>query len=119
MSAASRTPWLSRSAKVSFHLSDLPRAFDGYKMLFVSDLHLDGLDGLTEKIIEIVRQTPADLCVLGGDFRMETYGPFVAGFARRSVWSEIRAKDGILGVLGNHDCPEIVDSLRDTGLPFL
>ena len=106
--------------EVSFHLADLPRAFDGYKILFLSDLHLDGLEGLTEKLIEIVRQTPADLCILGGDFRMETYGPFVAGLRETlRLIPEIRAKDGILGVLGNHDCLEIVDSLRGHGVTFL
>ena len=106
--------------EVSFHLSDLPRAFDGYKILFLSDLHLDGLEGLTEKTIEIVRQSPADLCILGGDFRMETYGPFAAGLRETlRLIPEIRAKDGILGVLGNHDCLEIVDSLKGHGVTFL
>ena len=64
--------------EISFHLCGLPPAFNGYRILFLSDLHLDGLDGLTDRVIEIVRQTPADLCVLGGDFRMETYGSFTA-----------------------------------------
>ena len=106
--------------EVSFHFSDLPPAFDGYKVLFISDLHLDGLDGLTEKIIQIIRQTPADLCILGGDFRMETYGPFEAALCQlRLVLPEISAKDGILGVLGNHDCPEILDPLKKLGVAFL
>ncbi len=106
--------------EVSFDFGDLPPAFDGYRVLFVSDLHLDGLDGLTEKIIEMVRQTPADLCVLGGDFRMQNYGPFAAAFRETlRIIPEIRAKDGILGVLGNHDCPEIVDLLKGHGVTFL
>ena len=84
--------------EVSFHFCDLPPAFDGYKVLFLSDLHLDGLDGLTEKVIQIIRQTPADMCILGGDFRMETYGPFAAALSQlRLLLPEIRAKDGILG----------------------
>jgi hypothetical protein len=106
--------------EVSFHFSDLPPAFDGYKVLFLSDLHLDGLDGLTEEVIRIIRQTPVDMCILGGDFRMRTYGPFAAALCQlRLLLPEIRAKDGILGVLGNHDCLEIVDSLKDLGVSFL
>jgi predicted MPP superfamily phosphohydrolase len=106
--------------EVSFHFSDLPPAFDAYKILFLTDLHLDGLDGLTEKVIQIIRQTPADMCILGGDFRMETSGPFEAALCQlRLVLPEIRAKDGIFGVLGNHDCPEILDSLKELGVAFL
>jgi hypothetical protein len=105
---------------VSFTLPDLPPAFDGYKILFLTDLHLDGLDGLTEKAIEIIRQTPADMCILGGDFRMRTYGTFDAALHRlKLLLPEVRAADGILGVLGNHDCPEIVDALKESGVAFL
>ncbi len=83
-------------------------------------MHIDGLDGLTEKLVEIVRETPVELCILGGDFRMNTYGPFTAALREmRRLLPEIRAKDGILGVLGNHDCLEIVDSLREQGVTFL
>ncbi len=47
--------------EVSFHFPDLPPAFDGYKLLFLADPHLDCIDGLTEKIIEIVRQDSGGL----------------------------------------------------------
>jgi hypothetical protein len=105
---------------VSFHFYDLPPAFDDYKILLLTDLHLDGLDGLTEKLVEIVQRAPVDLCILGGDFRMETYGPFDAALDRlRLLLPAIRTRDGIVGVLGNHDCPEIVGSLKDLGVTFL
>ncbi len=106
--------------EVPFHLCGLPPAFNGYKILFLSDLHIDGLDGLTERIIEIVRETPVDMCILGGDFRMNTYGHFTDAFRELGrLLPEIRAKDGIFGVLGNHDCLEIVDALKGKGVSFL
>ena len=106
--------------EVAFHFPDLPRAFDGYRILFLSDLHLDGLPGLTEKAIEIIRSTPADMCILGGDLRMETYGPFTAALEQMNLLlPEIKASDGILGVLGNHDCPDIVEDLQELGVRFL
>lgn len=106
--------------EVSFHCRDLPPAFDGYKILFLTDLHLDGLDGVTEKTIEIISQTPADLCVLGGDLRMRTYGPFnEALYQLRLLLPQVRANDGVLAVIGNHDCLEIIDSLKDSGVTFL
>jgi hypothetical protein len=106
--------------EVSFHCRDLPPAFEGYKILFLTDLHLDGLDGLTEKAIELISQTPADLCVLGGDFRMRTYGPFDEALHQlRLLIPRVSANDGVLGVIGNHDCLEIIDSLKDLGVTFL
>jgi uncharacterized protein len=106
--------------EISFSFPDLPPAFDNYKILLLTDLHLDGIDGLTEKIMEIVRETPADLCILGGDFRMETYGPFAeALFHLHKLLPTVQAKDGIVGILGNHDCLEIVDSLQKDGITFL
>jgi hypothetical protein len=118
--AGKRNALAIEKREVSFNLLDLPPAFDGYKILFLTDLHLDGLDGLTEKAVEIIRQTPADICILGGDFRMKTYGPFDAALHQLSLLlPEIRSKDGILGVLGNHDCPEIVGALKEMGVTFL
>ncbi len=106
--------------EVTFHFHDLPAAFDGYRILFLSDLHLDGLPGLTERAVQILRETPSDLCILGGDFRMNTYGPFTPALRQMSLLlPEIQAKDGILGVLGNHDCPEIVETLKQMGVKFL
>ncbi|MCE5243558.1 MAG: CDP-archaeol synthase [Syntrophobacteraceae bacterium] len=106
--------------RFSLAFPDLPESFDGYRVLFLSDLHLDGLDGITEAVIAAVKDHPVDLCILGGDFRMETYGPFDKALARlRRIIPHIRAKDGILAVVGNHDCLEIVEPLRNDGITFL
>lgn len=107
-----------RNMTLSFQ--DLPPAFDGYTILFLSDLHLDGLEGLTERLIEIVKVLPVDLCILGGDYRMEVSGPFAEALSRlRKLVREIRAKDGIYAVLGNHDCLEMVEPLRESGIRVL
>ena len=104
----------------TFSFPDLPEAFDGYEMLFLSDLHLDGLEGITEATIEAVKDHPVDLCILGGDLRMETHGPFDKALESfRKLLPHIRAKDGILAVMGNHDCLEIVEPLRNEGITFL
>lgn len=106
--------------ETTFSFPDLPSAFDNYKILLLTDLHLDGVDGLTEKLMEMVREMSVDLCILGGDFRMEIYGAFAEAMARlRRLLPAIRANDGIIGILGNHDCLEIVDSLQKDGIVFL
>jgi hypothetical protein len=105
---------------VELHFPDLPPAFDGYTILFLSDLHLDGLDGLTEKLVEKIRGLNVDLCLLGGDFRMETFGSFKEALRlTREAISFISAKDGVYAILGNHDCPEIVGPLGENGVRFL
>lgn len=106
--------------EVAFDFPDLPQAFDGYRILFLVDLHLDGLEGLVEKLQNILREIPADLCVLGGDYRMETYGPFDEALHQlRMLLPEIRTADGVYAILGNHDCVEIVETLREDGINFL
>jgi uncharacterized protein len=106
--------------EIIFSFPDLPPAFDNFKILMLTDLHLDGVDGLTERLMGIVRQIPVDLCILGGDFRMEIYGSFAEAQLRlRKLLPSIRAADGIIGILGNHDCLEIVDSLKEDGITFL
>jgi predicted MPP superfamily phosphohydrolase len=106
--------------ELELFFTDLPPGFDGYKVLFLTDLHLDGLPGLTEKLQNLVKDLQVDLCILGGDFRMETYGPFTKALELLNrIIPTIRARDGIIGILGNHDCPEIITPLRRSGVEFL
>lgn len=108
------------TCEVQLTFPDLPPSFDGYRVLFLSDLHLDGLDGLTETLQPIVRSLPADLCIIGGDLRMQTYGPFDEALSRfRALLPCIRAQDGIYGILGNHDCTEIIEPLSENGIRYL
>jgi hypothetical protein len=105
---------------LSFSFKQLPEAFDQYKILFMSDLHLDGLDGLTERLIEIVRKQPVDLCLLGGDYRMEMYGQFQKANEKLGrLVQHIQARDGVFGILGNHDCIEIAPDLEDSNVCML
>ncbi len=109
-----------KTTRITFHFPTLPSAFDDYTILFLSDLHLDGLDGLTERVWELVRHHPVDLCLLGGDFRMEHHGPFSEALARlRCLLPAIRARDGIIGIMGNHDCLEMMEPLEESGVTVL
>lgn len=105
---------------VVFHFPDLPPSFDNYTILFFSDLHLDGLKGLTDRLLNIVTNLQVDLCILGGDFRMETHGPFAPALEELCrVLPVISARDGIYGILGNHDCIEMIEPLGKLGVKFL
>lgn len=106
--------------EIPFRFPDLPSSFQNYTILYMSDLHLDGLRGLDRRLLELVDGLEVDLCVLGGDLRMETYGPFDEALrSLEALTPRIRARDGIFGVLGNHDCLEMVKPMEKLGINFL
>lgn len=109
-----------RLKQVTLEFEDLPAAFDDYSILFLSDLHLDGLAGLFEQIVALVVPLRVDLCLFGGDYRTELSGPYNKVLIRmRRLVRTINAQDGFYAVLGNHDCIEMVHLLEKRGLRFL
>jgi predicted MPP superfamily phosphohydrolase len=90
---------------------DLPPRFDGFTMLHISDLHVDISGAAMQRVCELVSELRYDICVLTGDYRGETFGPFEAaldgvGRVRK------RLKGPIYGVLGNHDTIRMVPALE-------
>jgi uncharacterized protein len=90
--------------EISLNLPHLSPAFDGYKIVQISDIHADryfrisNLDTVAQKIND---QHP-DLVVLTGDYVSKGRVPEAVG-AIATSFRQIEAKDGILAVLGNHD----------------
>src|SRR5690242_4651806 len=54
----------------------LPPAFDGFTLLHISDTHADMNPRAMDRMIELVEGLSYDLCVLTGDYRGRTYGPY-------------------------------------------
>ncbi|MHC4887037.1 MAG: metallophosphoesterase, partial [Planctomycetota bacterium] len=78
----------------------LPAAFDGYRILHLSDLHLDGVAGLGARIAERITGVAADLVLLTGDYRFLTYGPCHQALDELSLLvPTLNAPDGIFGIL--------------------
>lgn len=102
-------------------LPDLPAAFDGYTILHLSDLHSDGLVDEGEGIMRIVKTLPCDLAVLTGDFSFEEAGNHFEPclYALEPIVGSISARDGIFGILGNHDLLEMVPVLERMGVQML
>jgi predicted MPP superfamily phosphohydrolase len=99
---------------------NLPAGLDGFRILHLSDLHIDAIDGLTEIVVQQVSALPVDLCVLTGDYRFEVYGTCEGVYPRmRSIVRAVRARHGILGILGNHDCADIAVELEKMGVRML
>lgn len=98
--------------------SRLPSAFDGFALLQISDLHVDTSQGAMRRLTALLPDLRYDICVLTGDYRGPTHGPFdttVEGLAR------VRAhvKGPIYGVLGNHDTIRMVPAMEAMGIRML
>ncbi|HCR37091.1 MAG TPA: metallophosphoesterase [Opitutae bacterium] len=99
-------------------IKNLPEAFDGYKLLQLTDLHADVDRVLSPKIIKAVQGLNYDLCVITGDFRSKTFEAYhVAIEETLEICKAITAP--IYAVLGNHDFIEIVPHLEAAGIQFL
>ena len=96
----------------------LPDAFDGFTLLHISDPHVEMNDGAMRRVKELLPDLSYDACVLTGDYRAATVGPFdqaLTGLA--AVCAHI--KGPIYGVLGNHDTIRMVPGLEDIGIRML
>jgi uncharacterized protein len=88
---------------LTLRLPRLTPAFQGYRLVQISDIHTDSnfmtADRLTG-LVQAVNALQADMLVITGDF-VTRYA-----LANKVTLSELRnlwARDGILGVMGNHD----------------
>ena len=98
--------------------SRIPKAFDGFKILHLSDLHVEMSEAAMMRLAAILPDIEYDLCVLTGDYRAQTFGayePALAGMAQ--LCSAL--KGPIYGVLGNHDTIQMVPGLEDMGVQML
>jgi uncharacterized protein len=106
--------------RVQLQFTNLPPGLDGFRILHLSDFHIDGLPGLAEVLVEKLPQAPVDLCVLTGDYRFEVKGDCAAIYPRmRRVLDAISSRHGIVGILGNHDCADIALELQKRGVRML
>jgi predicted MPP superfamily phosphohydrolase len=130
LQALGRVTWLrtrgernARNAVVRplrFTFDALPPAFCGFTILHLSDIHADGLTGLTESLSERLYDLQVDVCVLTGDYRYRASGPCHDVYPNmEKILACVRARYGIVGVLGNHDAAEKVPELERLGVTML
>ena len=96
----------------------LPAAFDGFTLLHLSDLHLDADPAYPTALIERLRQVDYDLCVITGDFRAKTHGPYAAAIA---ALAEVRShlNRPVYAILGNHDSIRMAPGIEALGITLL
>jgi len=119
LAGAARRGFLNvRTVEQTWHLPRLPRAFDGFRFLQITDLHADLDPALTEIVVNRVAETPHDAVGITGDFRNKTSGDYSECIAETARIAAALAPRR-WGVLGNHDFVEMVPSLEQIGLPIL
>lgn len=89
---------------VQIPCNGLAGSFDGMRILFISDLHIDGSDELADKIVEITESLEYDLCLLGGDYTFNCEKiPDTDHSNLKKIVKKLVEKTQVLAVLGNHD----------------
>ena len=102
----------------TFVLPDLPSAFEGFRILHLTDLHVDMDEANLQAVIRQIAPLDYDLCVLTGDYRQRTWGPVddaLDGMARL----RLAIHGDAYAVLGNHDSVRMVPALEDMGYRLL
>lgn len=96
----------------------IPKLFDGYSILHLSDLHADISGEAMRSARAIIADLQYDLCVLTGDYRGQTFGPYLPSLR---VMRDLREaiKGEVYAVLGNHDTIEMVPDLERMGVRML
>jgi predicted MPP superfamily phosphohydrolase len=98
----------------------LPESFRGYRILHLSDLHLDSMEGIGERIARKIEPLSCDLCVITGDFRYARHGAYKQILPPlRKIVSAVNPTDGIHAVLGNHDTQAMVEDVETLGIRLL
>ena len=89
--------------EVTYSSPKLPSAFDGYRIVQLSDIHIGSWQGnasAIQKLVKLVNEQQADLIVFTGDLvnhRAVELNDF------QDILSGLKAKDGDYSILGNHD----------------
>ncbi|MEM7791376.1 MAG: metallophosphoesterase [Verrucomicrobiota bacterium] len=115
---AHRNYFKIRVEKNEVILPGLPKAFDGFRLLHITDLHADLHTDFPEAVKRTIAQLEYDLIVMTGDFRTCTFGDH-SGATVASIDILRDRKSTCLAVLGNHDSIQKVPALEDAGIQML
>ena len=97
---------------------NLPSSFNGFTLLHMSDLHADVNEGAVRRLAELLSDLEYNVCVITGDYRGETFGPFDAALeGMERLRSRLRGP--VYAVLGNHDTICMIPGLEEMGIRVL
>ena len=89
--------------EVEYRSADLPKGFDGYRIVQISDIHIGSWQGNPEpikRLVDLINAQKPDLIVFTGDL-VNQQSHELDGF--QQILSQLHAPDGVYSILGNHD----------------
>ncbi len=99
-----------RVRRIDIFDTSLPDAFDGYKIVQFSDLHIGTFTGphriILDRAIDSIMSQHANVIVFTGDF--QNMSPDEVDDRHVKSLSRLNAPDGVLSILGNHDYGQYV-----------
>jgi predicted MPP superfamily phosphohydrolase len=94
---------------VEYSSPQLPKAFDDYRIVHISDLHIGTYDDsrkhILQKAVDSINAQKADMVVFTGDLQNREPNEL---YPYASLLSSIKAKDGVYSVMGNHDYADYI-----------
>lgn len=106
--------------EVVLEYPNLPKAFDGFKILHLSDLHIDSIPGFASLIIKKIKKLDFDICFLTGDYRKDNSGSILNILKPFRILSQyIQSQHGTFAVLGNHDTFLMAQYEKQSGIELL
>ena len=89
---------------------DIPKAFNGYRIVQFSDAHVGSYTGsrrwILQRAVDSINALRPNLIVFTGD--LQNVKPEEL-YQQMDILSRLKAKDGVYSVLGNHDYAKYVD----------
>ncbi len=99
--------WIGRERpqlkEVELRLENLPESFDGYRLVQISDIHARSYANRQkslQRIVGIINSQNPDLIAFTGDIITLDASELES---IKEILKELKAKDGIVAVVGNHD----------------
>ena len=95
--------WRLQTIRLEYAHPDIPSAFDGYKIVHISDLHLSTFDDnpkQLQRFVDSINALEPDLICFTGD--LVTFGTSEAE-PYTTTLRQLQATNGVISVLGNHD----------------
>ncbi|MDQ3284995.1 MAG: metallophosphoesterase, partial [Actinomycetota bacterium] len=102
--------WLAVE-RLKLPLPRLAPPFDGYRVVHISDFHLDGwmTPERIEYVVDLINEQRPDLVAITGDF-VAVSVDYISGLP--GPLKKLKASDGVVAVLGNHDYMNDADAVR-------